>query len=137
MADLITDSNVLVGSFLSEDRFHNAGLNYVNRLENGDDIFHVPMLVPVEVVAAIWRRSQKLGLALVARALKSFDDWEADGRIVLYPLDRARMDAAMNVAVKYRFSGSDSVIVALAEELNIPLKTFDQEIQRRFTGASS
>ena len=87
MADQITDSNVLVGSFLSEDQFHNTGLNYVNGLENGDDIFHVPMLVPVEVVAAIWRRSQKLGLALVARVMKSFDDWEADGRIVLYPLD--------------------------------------------------
>ncbi len=137
MADLIIDSNVLAGSFLSEDRFHDAGLNYVIGLEKGDDIFHVPMLVPVEVVAAIGRRSQKLGLALVARVMKSFDDWEADGRIVLYPLDRARMDAAMNVAVKYRFSGSDSVIVALAEELNMPLKTFDHEIQRRFIGASS
>ena len=89
------------------------------------------------MVSAIWRRSQKLGLALVARVMKSFDDWEADGRIVLYPLDRARMTAAMNTAVKYRLSGSDSVIVALAEELNMPLKTFDQEIQRRFAGASS
>ena len=137
MADLITDSNVLVGSFLSEDLYHNAGLNYVKGLENGDDVFHIPMLVPVEVVSAIWRRSQQLGLALVARAMKSFDDWEADGRIALYPLDRARMTAAMDIAVRYRFSGSDSVIVALAEELNMPLKTFDQEIQRRFAGASS
>jgi len=101
MADLITDSNVLVASFLSQDQFHDAGLVYVNGLENGDDIFHIPMLVPVEVVAAIWRRSQKLGLALVARVMKSFDDWETDGRIVFYPLDRARMAAAMDTAVKY------------------------------------
>ncbi len=137
MADLITDSNVLVASFSSQDRFHNAGLSYVNGLENGNDIVHIPTLVPVEVVSAIWRRSQKLGLALVARVMKSFDDWEADGRIVLYPLDRARMTAAMNTAVTYRLSGSDSVIVALAEELNMPLKTFDQGIQRRFAGASS
>lgn len=137
MADLITDSNVIVASFVSEDQFHNAGLNYVDGLENGDDIFHVPMLVPVEEVSTIWRRRQQQGLALVARAMKSFADWEADGRVVLYPLDRARMDTAMNMAVRYRFSGSDSVIVALAEELNIPLKTFDQEIQRRFAGASS
>lgn len=137
MAGLITDSNVLVASFLSQDQFHDAGLNYVNGLENGDDIFHIPMLVPVEVVAATWRRSQKLGLALVARVMRSFDDWEADGRIVLYPLDRARMATAIDTAVKYRLSGSDSIIVALAEELNMPLKTFDQEIQRRFTGASS
>ena len=137
MAGLITDSNVLVASFLSQDQFHDAGLNYVNGLENGDDIFHIPMLVPVEVVAATWRRSQKLGLALVARVMRSFDDWEADGRIVLYPLDRARMATAIDTAVKYRLSGSDSIIVALAEELNMPLKTFDQEIRRRFTGASS
>lgn len=106
-------------------------------MESGDYIFHVPTLVPVEVIAAIWRRSQKLGMALVARARRSFDNWEAAGNIVLYPLDLEQMAFSIDTAVKYRLSGSDSVIVALADQLDMPLKTFDQGIQQRFSRASA
>jgi len=130
------DANVFVASFLSDDRFHDGGTAYVRGMESGEYIFHVPTLVPVEVIAAIWRRSQKQGMALVARATQSLAEWETAGKIVLYPLDRERMAMATDSAVRYRLSGSDSVIAALSGELNIPLKTFDAEIAARFAGDS-
>ena len=136
MADLVADANVLVASFLPADRFHHLGREYVQEIETGDNIFHLPTLVPVEVLAAVWRRSQKQGMALVTRAKKTFDDWEAKGSIVLYPLSRERMTIAMDVAIKHRLSGADSVIAALAEELDLPLHTFDSELIERFSRAT-
>jgi len=59
-------------------------------------------------------------------------DWEQDGTLMLYPLDRNRMDHASDIALRYRLSGLDCVFAALAEELGIPIKTFDQEILDRF-----
>ncbi|MCH8350679.1 MAG: PIN domain-containing protein [Chloroflexi bacterium] len=136
MADLVADANVLVASFLPADRFHQLGREYVQEIETGDNIFHLPTLVPVEVLAAVWRRSQRQGMALVTRAKKTLDDWEAAGNIVLYPLTGERMTVAINTAVKYRLSGADAVVAGLAEELSIPLKTFDNEIIERFHLAS-
>jgi len=136
LADLVADANVLVASFLPADQFHQLGRGYVQEIETGDNKFHLPTLVPVEVLAAVWRRSQRQGIALVTRAKKSFDDWEAAGSIVLYPLNRERMTIAMEVAVKHRLSGADSVIAALAEELDLPLHTFDSELIQRFSRAT-
>ena len=133
----MVDSNVMVASFLEQDSCHQKGQGYINRLESRDYIFHLPMLVIVEVLAAISRRAQKNRMALLVRARKSITDWERDGKIVLYELDRDRMDRAVKVAEQYRLRGSDAVIGALAEELDLPLKTFDDDVLTRFSGASS
>ena len=53
----------------------------------------------------------------------------------MYPLERQRMDNSIQVAERYGLSGADSVVVALAEELNVPLITFDREILNRFPRA--
>ncbi len=63
-------------------------------------------------------------------------DWEQDGILFLYPLDRDRMERASGIAVRYLLRGSDSVFAALAEEMDIPIKTFDQEILDRFPSAN-
>ena len=136
MADVVVDSNVLVASFLESDAFHQRSEDYVNALERGDYIFHLPMLVIVEVMSAISRRAQINRQAILARAGKSLRDWERDGKLVLYPLDRVSMDNATNIALRDRLKGPDSVIAALSEELDISLKTFDMEIVNRFQRAS-
>ena len=129
------DSDVLVASFLESEARHADARHYIDALENGDCIFHLPMLVPVEVVSAIWRRTQKLGVALVTRARISLQDWESTGKMLLYPLTRERMDLGMDAALKYRLRGNDSIVASLAEELGITLRTFDAEMQRRLPQA--
>ena len=136
MEHIVVDSNLLVASFLESEDFHQRAQTYINGLESGDYIFHLPMLIIVEVIAALGRRPQRSRQALLARARKSLGDWERDGKIVLYPLDRDLMDSAANTAEQYRLRGSDAVIAALAEELDMQLKTFDTEVLARFLRAS-
>jgi predicted nucleic acid-binding protein len=136
MDHLVVDTNVLVAFFLESDEFHGQAQSYISGLESGDFTFHLSMLVVVEVISAIGRRAQSNKLARIARTRQSLTDWEQYGKLVLYPLDRNRMDNAMYVAERHLLRGADSVIVALAEELDMPLKTFDAEILGRFLRSS-
>ncbi len=136
MEPIVVDANVIVASFLEPEEFHQQSLIYTDGLEHGDYIFHLPTLVIVEIVSAISRRAQKNRLALLARVKKSLSDWEAGGRIILYPLDQHQMANAVRVAEERRLRGADSVVAALADELRMPLKTFDLQIIARFPQAS-
>jgi predicted nucleic acid-binding protein len=135
MEHIVVDTNVIVASCLESEDFHQAGQNYITGLEGEDYVFHLPMLVVVEVMATINRRAQRNRLALLVTWKQNFADWERDGKLVLYPLDRGRMDSAANIAIRDRLKGPDSVIAALAEELGMTLRTFDTELQSRFQRA--
>jgi predicted nucleic acid-binding protein len=134
---IVVDSNILVAALLEAEVFHSRSLGYINGLESGDYIFHLPMLVGVEVVAAIGRRTQRNRQALLAGWKQNIADWQRDGKISFYPLDRQRMDNATEISELHRLRGSDSVVVALAEELDLPLKTFDIEILARYLKSSA
>ena len=136
MEHLVLDANVLVASFIESESFHDRGKIYIDNLESGEYVFHVPMLVIVEVLSALGRRSQGNRQAMVSRAQQSLDVWEQSGKVVLYPLDRNRMERAVAVAQRHRLRGADAVVASLAEELDMPLKTFDNEILSRFLPAS-
>lgn len=136
MERLVVDSSVLTASFLESDRFHQDSLTYITGLERGDYRFHLPILVVVEVLSAVSRQVQRYRLAALARVKESFREWERTGKIVLYTLDRERMEHSIDIAQRFRLKGADSVIAALAEELDIPLRTFDSEALHRFQRAS-
>jgi predicted nucleic acid-binding protein len=136
MEQIVVDSIVIVASFLDWEDFHQGGQSYINGLETGDYTFHLPMLVVVEVTSAISRRAQRGRQALLMTWKQNVTDWERDGKLFTYPLERDRMENAVNIAIRDRLRGSDVVIAALAEELAMPLKTFDQEVLDRFSGAS-
>lgn len=67
---------------------------------------------------------------------KTFQQWSSDGRIVLHGLDEQFMQRALNAAVKYKTRGADTTFVALADQLTIPLKTFDSDIIAKYSHAS-
>ena len=132
----MVDSDVIVASFLDFETHHNDARHYIDGLENGDYVFHLPMLVVVEVTSAIRRKARNNRVAFLNVWQQNVVDWEQDGKLVLYSLDRDRMNNARNVAERYGLRGSDSVIAALAEELRFSLRTFDQEILDRYGQAS-
>ena len=132
MERLVVDSSILAASSLETDRFHPESLKFTQGLETGSYIFHVPNLGLVEVISAVSRQSRTNRLAMLARTIQSLTDCEQTGVMVLYPLNRNRMELASSIAIRFRLRGADSVFAALAEELEIPLKTFDQEILDRF-----
>ena len=136
MDPVVVDSNVIVASFLESEAHHDDADHYISGLENGDYIFHLPLLVGVEVTAAISRRALGNRVALLTTWRQNVVDWERDGNIVLYSLNRDRMNRAVELSERLRLRGSDAAIGALAEELGIPLKTFDAEILQRYERAS-
>jgi len=112
-------------------------LEYINGLEQGGYVFHLPMLVIAELIASISRQATTHRLALLARAEQSLRAWERSGKISLYPLDRGRLELSLAVTQRDRLRGADSVIAALSEELDMPLRTFDKEILERFPAATT
>ena len=132
------DSNVIVASFLDTQANHERGRSYIEGLESGSFIFYLPMLVVVEVTAAIRRQvgSRPSGRALLATWRTNIHDWEAAGRVLLYELTRSRMQVAQSLAERDRLKGADAVVAGLAEELSLPLITFDSEVLGRFLKAS-
>lgn len=115
---------------------HQQALEYINGLERGDYTFHLPMLANVEVTSAIRRRATRNWIGLVSTWKLNVSDWERDGLLILYPLDRDRMDKASGIALQYRLRSLDCIFAQLALELNVPIKTFDQELLTRFPTAS-
>ena len=136
MESIVVDSSILVASFLENEEKHQQAAEYISGLQRGDYIFHLPMLVIAEVFAAISRQSTANRLALLARAGQSLRAWEQSEKISLYPLDRGRLELSGTITQRDRLRGADSVVAALAEELGMPLKTFDREILTRFSQAS-
>ena len=137
MENVVVDSNIIISYLVESDAFHQSSQPYIAGLENGEYTFHLPMLVPVEVTAVISRVDGIPNrLAILNGWQQTLLDWERDGKIILYPLDRGRMDNAVNIAQIHRLRGADSVIASLAEELHAPLKTFDMEVLARFQRAS-
>ena len=136
MEPIVVDTNVLVASSIESEAHHEDARAYINGLGNGDWVFHLPMLVVVEVISAIGRRASRNWLALASVWKQNVVDWERDGQVVLYPLDRICMSVALGLAEQQGLRGADSVIAALAEELDMLMRTFDEEIVARVQRAS-
>ena len=86
MEHVVIDSSVLVAYLLESDEFHQRSRHYVDGLEKGDYTFHLPMLVAVEVMASVSRRTQSNRLAIINAWQQTLLDWESDGKAILYPL---------------------------------------------------
>lgn len=132
---LVVDSSVIVASYMPEEANHLQGLQYRNGLDRGAYIFHLPVLVVVEVSSAIRRRLSNWQ-QVVDDWLRNLSRWEREGKVVLYALNRDRMESAISAARRRGLRGADSIVAALAEELNMPLRTFDNELLQRGPGVS-
>jgi predicted nucleic acid-binding protein len=81
-----------------------------------------PVILAVEIaatVARVTRNPVAAGHAL--SQLRSFS------QLQLVPLDQTLVDDATNVAMNFGLRGADSFYVAVAQQLAIPLVTFDNE----------
>ena len=137
MEHLVIDSSIIVSYLVESDSRDQMALSYFSGLENGDYSFHAPMLVPVEVAGALGRREPLANrLAIYLRWQQTISEWEEAGKITLYPLNRDRMNNAVNITQHNRLRGADSIVAGLAQESDMPLKTFDREILQRFQRAS-
>lgn len=121
----IVDASVWVSYYNALDVNHTASLAWVpQQLANQTSLIG-PTLVLPEVGGAIGRRVNQVEAQNVVNNLKS---WPL---LILIGLDEPLALIAANLAIDLRLRGADAVYVAVAQQLNLPLVTWDREIINR------
>ena len=128
MKGVVVDSNVFIASLIEGDKFYKASIDFIEKMNNEELIFHISMIIPIEVSCAIARR---IGAKEAKESEEIIHNWIKEKKIVVYELNEKRMNESQNYGTKYKLKGMDAIIVQLALELNIPLITFDNEIIER------
>ena len=125
----VLDSSILVASLIPSDKFYDGGTLVVKRILGSDDMVYASAIVPVEVCAAVARRTKDKFSAREAR--RQIGKWASLGRLRILYLNATRMKRAQEIGIEYYLRSMDAVIVQIAEEKKIPLVTFDQALAER------
>ena len=146
--ELVLDANVFVAGLVRPSELsdqppirlqeeHTRALPYILTLESLTLRAHVPRLCVVEICAVVRRRVRQnpLGRAIVVKQILM--GWQSRGQLVLYDHVASTTEQAIEAALKYASSGADSLFIALAEQLGLPLKTFYGDILRKYPNASN
>ena len=126
---VVVDASVWVSRFVESDEFHIPVKNWMNTQREQDTTFVSPSLLLAEVGGVISRVTGKPELGL--NAIQKLENLP-DVRIV--EMDKALMDDASRIAAQYGLRGADSVYVAVAATLKIPLVTFDIDQREKASG---
>lgn len=126
MMFVVLDASVWVSRLVDSDEFHLPVKDWMNSQRGQDATFVSPSLLLAEVGGVISRVTGKPELGL--GAIERIEDLP-DVRIV--DMDKPLMDNASRIAARFGLRGADSVYVAVASTLKIPLVTFDVDQRER------
>lgn len=129
---VIIDASVWVAFFLTTDSTHRTSYIWIDHHTSAGGMLVAPSILLTEVAAAIARRLGQPQMALHAAATISNLNLM---RIV--PMDGALMQEATVIAANLRLRGADSIYVATAKQLGIPLLTWDHEQLTKSVGVIS
>lgn len=126
MSAVVVDASIWVSRLVASDMNHKVSRNWLEKFAVDENQFVAPTLVLAEISGSVARRAEdaKLGhdaLKLVLR-LPS---------LRLINVDRTLSEFAAQLAADHMLRGADSVYVAVAKQLNIPLITLDEEQFKR------
>lgn len=120
--DVVIDTSVWVSRILGSDSNHQAALRWTNTHLLGSGTLISPLLFVTEVAATISRQTGWPAFAHAAVAQL----YNLPG-LRLVPIDQTLVDTATDLSADLGLRGADSLFVALAAQLNIPLVSFDNE----------
>jgi predicted nucleic acid-binding protein len=126
---LVVDASLWVARLVPQDAFHAAVRAWMEaRLLEGTE-FIAPALLLAETAGAISRRT---GEALLAT--QAVEHLQHLPGLRLVEMDSALMKEAASLAAELGLRGADSVYVAVASRLGIPLATLDADQRTRAEG---
>ena len=128
MKEILVDSNVFIASLIENDPFHAKGSELINKMNDKEYMFHISVIVPIEVSCSIAR---KVGGEEANEAIDIMENWVKENKIKVHILNRKRMKEAEKYGILFKLKGMDAIIVQLAIELDLPLATFDNQIRDR------
>jgi predicted nucleic acid-binding protein len=119
------DTSVLVTATLLHEEHHEQARVLLAQLNREDITIAVPALLIPEFASALKRNGR--ASARVREYLRVFRSQQSE----VWPLDGALADMAAEIALTQALKGSDSVFLALARLLGVPLITLDREQRER------
>ncbi|HJS19043.1 MAG TPA: type II toxin-antitoxin system VapC family toxin [Anaerolineales bacterium] len=123
---VVLDASVWVSRLVESDEFHVPVKDWMNAQREQDATFISPSLLLAEVGGVISRVTGKPELGLNAI-------WKIENLpgVRIVDMEKSLMDEASHIAARYGLRGADSVYVAVASTLKIPLVTFDVDQRER------
>jgi predicted nucleic acid-binding protein len=126
---MIIDASVWVAIFRENDVHHGGSVSFLDAVVTKQQDLHIPNLALAEIAGVFARQTGKARLAT-----RTVSAVLALPRVQRHALNDALADRAVSLAARCRLRGADAVYVALAEALDQPLITLDQEILDRSSG---
>jgi predicted nucleic acid-binding protein len=126
---LVVDGSVWVSRYLPAEETHDSSREWLERYFRAGGQLVEPMLLLVELAAAISRRTGAADIALeTAQQLTRLRS------IRFVAVDRRLGAMATQIAADRRLRGADAIYAAVASRLGIPLLTWDREQLERSGG---
>jgi predicted nucleic acid-binding protein len=126
---MIIDASVWVAIFRENDVHHGGSVSFLDAVVTKQQDLHIPNLALAEIAGVFARQTGKARLAT-----RTVSAVLALPRVQRHALNDALADRAVSLAARCRLRGADAVYVALAEALDQPLITLDQETLDRSSG---
>jgi len=125
-AFIVLDASVWVSCLVSKDEFHAAVKSWMEEQREAGVKFISPALLLAEVGGAISRRT---GDPVLAK--KAITQLENLPGLRLVEMDNELVRQAAKLAAELGLRGADSLYVAVARRLDLPLVTFDVDQRER------
>jgi len=123
---VVFDTNVLVSAFDKEDLFHSECRSpFETVLAGGLDVV-APILVLIETVCALRRRTDDL-----EASQEALDSLKQSKDFTWIFLDNERVDRVCRFGIQTGLKGADAIVAETARGLGLPLVTQDQEIHSK------
>ena len=123
---VVMDASIWVSQLRPQDANHNASRLWMERYTAAGGLLVAPIFLLIEVAAAISRRTGEPTLAE-----KAIEDLNSIDAIQFVPLDSVLVQAAVNIAADLQLRAGDAIYVAVAQQLNLPLVSWDKEQLQR------
>ncbi len=122
---VVIDASIWVSQLRPQDANHDAGRLWMERYIATGGLLVAPVFLMIEVAAAISRRTGEPALA--RKAIEDLNILKTINAIQFVSLDSVLIQAAVNIATDLQLRAGDAVYVAVAQQLNLPLVSWDKE----------
>ncbi|GMQ78868.1 MAG: hypothetical protein BMS9Abin02_1410 [Anaerolineae bacterium] len=126
----VVDASVIVSYLHSGDSNHGASRNWLHRQVEGGQLLAAPILLIIEVSAAVARRTRSSALGHQA-----INNLQRLPMLRLVAIDHRLGLSASKLGADLYLRGADAVYVALALQLSLPLVSWDKEQLERASRA--
>jgi predicted nucleic acid-binding protein len=123
---IVTDASVWVSRLVPEDTFHERIKTWMSTQRSENIEFLAPSLLLAEIGGAISRRTGKPALGL-----RAIEQIKSISGLRLIEMEHSLAEIAAALAAELGLRGADSLYVAVAVRLSLPLVTLDMDQKTR------